>query len=240
MAEKQARSITPQHIAIIMDGNGKWAKKKLLPKIMGHRRGVEAAKDISRACKRLGVKYLTLYVFSHENWGRPSDEVEGVMNILRDYLKNNLEELQKEDVCLKFIGDLSMLPSDIKELADSVSKQTESNSFKLIFALSYGARQEIKNAALNFANDALSGKIVPTQDLFENYLYTSGIPDPDLLIRTGGEHRISNFLLYQISYAELYFTPTLWPDFKAQDLEKAVEEYSYRDRRYGERHNESL
>lgn len=232
-------SLIPKHIAIIMDGNGKWAKKWLLPKYVGHRKGAEAAKEIAQACKRLGVEYLTLYVFSSENWRRPQEEVDGVMGILRDYLQNYTSKLMEEGMRIEFIGDLSLLPADIKQMVDEVSEMTKNNKFRLIFALSYGSRDEIKKAVIDIAHDAIDGKIVPEQVNFADYLYTKSIPDPDLLIRTGGEYRISNFLLYQISYSELYFIDVLWPDFREANLIDAIKEYARRERRYGKRLNES-
>lgn len=225
----------PKHIAIIMDGNGKWSQQRLLPKIAGHRKGAEAARTIVKSCQELGVQYLTLYVFSTENWQRPAAEVNGVMDLLREYLKNDVEKLTRENVKIKFIGSRERLAPDILELMVKAETQTQDNEFHVILALGYGAREEIRTAALNFAQDVASGNIAAKEELFENYLFTKGIPDPDLLIRSGGECRISNYLLWQISYAELYFCDTLWPDFSEDDLITAITEYSHRERRYGAR-----
>jgi len=225
----------PRHIAVIMDGNGKWSQQRLLPKTAGHRKGAEAARTVVKACQKLGVQYLTLYVFSTENWQRPEEEINGVMDLLREYLKNDVKKLARENVKITFIGNRAKLAPDIQELMTKAEAQTRDNAFHVILALSYGAREEIRAAAVNFAKDVASGNVAAKEELFENYLFTNGLPDPDLLIRSGGECRISNYLLWQISYAELYFCDTLWPDFSEADLIQAITEYSRRERRYGAR-----
>lgn len=225
----------PKHIAIIMDGNSRWAKRNNKLRSSGHKKGAEVSKLIAESCQDLGVKYLTLYAFSSENWNRSKAEVTTLMNILRRYLKKDYKELVKRDIKLKFIGDLQKLPEDIQELIKEAESTSSSNSFTLIIALSYGSRDEIKQAAIRMAHDAIKSGRVADNDNLENYLYTKGLPDPDLFIRTSGEHRISNFLLWQLSYAELYFTDTLWPDFNKKELIKAIKEFSTRDRRFGAR-----
>lgn len=233
MPEIQSGLIIPRHIAVIMDGNGKWAAKRSLPKEVGHKKGAEAARDIVSSCQRLGVSYLTLYVFSSENWLRPQAEIDGLMGLLRQYLKQDVKKLVKENVRLRFIGNRTRLASDIREQMENAERQTKGNEFQVVLALSYGAREEIREAAVAFARDVAAGKIPAGGELFDGYMSTYGIPDPDLLIRTGGEYRISNFLLWQLSYSEFYFCDTLWPDFSEADLVKAISSYSQRERRYG-------
>ncbi len=226
----------PEHIAIIMDGNGRWASKRRLPKLAGHKKGANVANDIVAACQKLGVKYLTLYAFSTENWNRSASEVNDLMDLFRSYLSKDINELAKKDVSIKFIGNKSLLPADIQSMISEVEVSSQANNFKLILAISYGSREEIRNAAVKFAQDAIKQKIdlkKASPELFDQYLYTYGIPDPDLFIRTSGEYRISNFLLWQIAYAELYFTKVLWPDFNEAELKKAIEDFSTRERRYG-------
>jgi undecaprenyl diphosphate synthase len=221
-----------------MDGNGRWAKSHHLPKSAGHKKGAAAAKTICRACKKAGVKYLTLYAFSSENWLRPEDEVKDLMNLLRTYLKNDIAELTKENVKVRFIGNRSTLDSDLQKLMIDCEESSKDNDFTLILAISYGSRDEIRLAAVNLAQDALNKKVDLNKvdnNLFSSYLDTHEIPDPDLLIRTSGELRISNFLLWQCAYSELYFTNQLWPDFNEKSLESAIDEYSKRDRRFGGR-----
>ena len=221
----------PRHIAIVMDGNGRWADKYHMPKKMGHNKGAKVARQIVKDCKRLGVEYLTLYTFSSENWSRSDEEIKGVMDLLRKYLKSNTDEFAKDDIRVSFIGSRNRLDKDITELMDVVSEQTKGNSFNLVLAIDYGGRDEIKQAANNFAQDIKQDKVVN----FEDYLFTSKMPDPDLIIRTSGEKRLSNFLLWQSAYSEMHFTDTLWPDFTEIDLIKAIEDYSQRDRRFGGR-----
>lgn len=228
--------IIPKHIAIIMDGNGRWSKSKNLPKLAGHKKGADVAKETVLSCKKLGVKYVTLYAFSSENWNRPAGEVKHLMDLLRSYLKKDIKELIDNDVAVQFIGDRNKLDGDILELMRHVEKTSKLNQFKLVIALSYGSRDEIRSAALQFAKDMLAGKFSAENlkpQAFDGYLYTKDIPDPDLLIRTSGEHRLSNFLLWQLAYAELYFTSTYWPDFNEQELVKAIESFSNRNRRFG-------
>lgn len=226
-----------QHIAIIMDGNGRWAAKKSLPVVFGHKQGAKAAKKIIIACIKFGIPYLTLYTFSSENWNRDKQEVDGLMDLLRFYLSNELELLKKEQIRIRVIGDKSKLAKDVREQIEFCEEETKLNSkLCLQIALSYGAREEIVNAQKKLCEKVICGKIKVqevNEGIFINYLYTSGIPDPDLLIRTSGEYRISNFLLWQLAYAELYFTKTLWPDFNSTHLHKAIENYYKRERLYG-------
>lgn len=228
----------PRHIAIIMDGNGRWAAKRSLPKAMGHRAGVQAAEEICRHCKELGIQYLTLYAFSTENWGRPAAEVAALMDILREYLQGQAPKLVQEGARLLFIGEHSRLAVDIQEMMRKLEQESASNAFTLILAISYGSRDEIRAAAIEMlANCVATGKSVSDipPEYFDQFIQTTklGIPDPDLFIRTSGEQRLSNFLLWQLAYAELYFSLKAWPDFTKADLEQAVTEYINRERRYG-------
>ena len=227
----------PQHIAIIMDGNGRWAKKRGLPKIMGHKQGVDSVKNSVKACIKFGVKYLTLYAFSTENWLRPRKEIEGLFKLLENFLDSQFQIFHKNNVRLCIIGDREKIAPFLRKKIEQVEKDTKAyNSLVLNIALSYGAREEIVRAVKNISEDVKKGNVkTPDIDekLFSEYLYTKDCPDPDLLIRTSGEMRISNFLLWQISYAEFYVTPKLWPDFGEKDLKIAIEEYDKRDRRYG-------
>jgi len=227
----------PTHVAIIMDGNGRWAKARGLPRIAGHRAGAEAVRRTLTASVDLGIKYLTLFGFSSENWKRPVDEVSDLMGLLRHYIRGEIAELHRNGVRLRIIGDRAKLPNDIVGMIDNAETLTAANDrLNLAIALSYGGRAEIALAARRLAEDAAAGRIAPDaidEDAFAARLLTAGMPDPDLLIRTSGEQRISNFLLWQTAYAELVFTPTLWPDFAKSDLEKAVHDFHGRDRRYG-------
>jgi undecaprenyl diphosphate synthase len=227
----------PQHVAVIMDGNGRWAKKKGAMRIFGHRNAVQAVRDTTEGCAELGIKYLTLYAFSTENWNRPKDEVEGLMELLVNTLKQEIGTLMENQVKLKTIGDTSHLPAECqKNLAWAVDQTKNNSGLLLMLALSYSGRWEIIQAVKGVANDVKSGKIDPqsiNEGMFENYLQTSGIPDPELLIRTSGELRISNFLLWQIAYTELFITPTLWPDFRKENLYEAIWSYQQRERRFG-------
>lgn len=226
-----------EHIAVIMDGNGRWAQRKGLPRSVGHKKGAETVKEITRAAGELGVKYLTLYAFSTENWQRSEEEVSTLMGLLREYLKNDIKELQDNGVRIIFIGERSMLASDIVEQMKKVEEETvENNKLILCIALSYGSRHEIVNAAKKIAVLAKRGDIEPEDidiKMFSDMLYTKDIPDPDILIRTSGERRISNYLLWQLAYAEFFFTDTLWPDFSRKELEQIIKEYQTRERRYG-------
>ncbi|MDZ4677020.1 MAG: isoprenyl transferase [Oligoflexia bacterium] len=227
----------PQHLAIIMDGNGRWAKHRGRPRLFGHIRGSARVRDIVRECGRLGVKYLTLYAFSAENWGRPSDEVSILMRILQKYLVRERKTLMKNDVRLFAIGDLDSLPSHVRNaLYETIEITSQNKGLNLTFALSYGSRQELVSAIQKIAQDAKLGVINP-QDIQEQHinerLFTAQMPDPELIIRTSGEYRLSNFLMWQAAYSELYITDTLWPDFDEQELTKAFEEFGKRTRRFG-------
>jgi undecaprenyl diphosphate synthase len=232
-----AASGAPVHVAIIMDGNGRWAKARSLPRTAGHKRGADAVRRVVKAAPELGISYLTLFGFSSENWTRPEPEVKDLMGLLRLYLQSEIAELDKSGVRFRVIGDRNRLPVDTVALIEQAERQTASNTrLTLIIALSYGARQEIVLAARALAADAAAGKFAPA-DIDETKLsarlFTAGIPDPDLLIRTSGEQRISNFLLWQLAYTELVFTETLWPDFGYDHLAAAVATYKGRERRYG-------
>lgn len=226
-----------QHLAIIMDGNGRWASRKGLPRALGHKKGAEAVKEITRAAGDLGVKYLTLYAFSTENWQRDPKEVETLMGLLREYMKSDLKEIQENGVKIVFIGERQMLASDIVESMRKLEADTkDNNKMTLCIALSYGSRQEIVNAAQKIATLAKRGDITPEDidiKMFSDMLYTKDIPDPDLVIRTSGEKRVSNYLLWQIAYAEFFFSDVLWPDFNKQELEKIITDFNSRERRYG-------
>jgi undecaprenyl diphosphate synthase len=227
----------PKHIAVIMDGNGRWAKKKGAMRIFGHKNAVQAVKEVTEGCGELGIKYLTLYAFSTENWSRPKAEIDGLMELLVNTLKQEIKTLMDNQVKLITIGEISNLPIDCQKNLEWAIDQTKNNSgLKLVLALSYSGRWEIINAVKAIAKDVEQGKIKPDQineGFFENYLKTSGIPDPELLIRTSGELRVSNFLLWQIAYTELYITPTLWPDFRKTHLYEAIWSYQQRERRFG-------
>jgi undecaprenyl diphosphate synthase len=221
----------PKHIAIIMDGNGRWASERNLPRIIGHKVGSESVREIIRVCLELGIEYLTLYSFSTENWQRPKEEIEGLMELLKFLLKNEVDELNRNGVSIKAIGRLDHLPNDVKiELFKAIEKTKNNNKLKLYLALSYGGRQEILDAVNKIINSKLE---FVDEGTFRNFLYDPNLPDPDLLIRTSGEYRISNFLLWQISYSEFYFTKTLWPEFRREEFIKAIEDYSKRKRKFG-------
>jgi undecaprenyl diphosphate synthase len=228
-----------RHLAIIMDGNRRWAKKRGLPAIAGHRQGAKTLEQVCRDAKRLGIEYLTLYAFSTENWQRSKEEVDALMGLLREYLKNDLKELQENNARIVFIGERGMLAEDIVAKMNDIEKQTAGNTdFTLCLAISYGARQEILNAVKSAAQKLKSG-IISAEDIDERYfsglLYTKDIPDPDMLVRTSGEQRISNYLLWQIAYSELCFLDVLWPDFGRKELEMVIENYQNRERRYGKK-----
>jgi len=232
-----ARASLPQHVAVIMDGNGRWAKQRGLPRIEGHRQGAESARAIIRNAGELGIKYLTLYAFSAENWNRPKEEVDALMKYLVHYLKTETPELNKNNVRLEIIGQIWRLPDLVQDhLKKSIATLAKNNGLTLIMALSYGSRIEIVDAVRRLAEKVKSGQIEPadiTEKVISDHLWTRSIPDPDLLVRTIGEMRVSNFLLWQISYAELVITPTLWPDFRKPQLFSALEEYARRHRRFG-------
>ena len=226
-----------KHIAIIMDGNGRWAKKRGMPRTFGHKKGAENVVNITRAMKESGVKYLTLYAFSTENWQRSEDEVKALMDLLREYLDKEFKEIMDNNVKLVFIGERYMLSDDIREKIEYLEKTSKDNSdLTLCIALSYGSRHEIVNATKNIAKAYANREINLddiTFDLVSNNLYTKDIPDPDILIRTSGEQRISNYLLWQLAYTELFFTNTLWPDFNKDELMAIIEQFNNRERRYG-------
>lgn len=227
----------PRHIAIIMDGNGRWAKKRFLPRTAGHKEGVERVKEIVKACGSLGIEYLTLYAFSTENWARPKDEVDTLMKLLVEYLRKELDTLHKNNVKIIVLGNIDELPDlPKKEIIKAIEKTKNNEKLILNIALNYGSRDEIIQAVRNIILDVKCNKInieEINKENFNKYLYTRNQPDPDLLIRTSGEQRVSNFLLYQIAYSEFYFTNTLWPDFKEEHLYKAILEYQNRERRFG-------
>ena len=226
-----------QHIAIIMDGNGRWAKAKGKPRTAGHAKGAETLQKIAQTAADLGIKYLTVYAFSTENWQRPAEEVNYLMDLLRQYLKREFKEIQDRGVRIRFIGERAMLADDIIRQMEKIEADTSKNDkATLCIALSYGARQEIVAATKQLLQDVQSGKLAITDinvDAISDRLYTADIPDPDIIIRTGGEQRISNFLLWQAAYSELFFTPVYWPDFNADDLKAIIEQYNSRERRYG-------
>lgn len=227
----------PAHVAIIMDGNGRWARKRNLPRFMGHRAGSKSVRAATEAAAELGIKYLTLYAFSTENWKRPEKEVGFLMGLLNDHLEKELPTMMKNNIRLMTIGDISKLPAAPAAKLEDVKKKTEKNTgLRLVLALNYGGRAEITAAVRKIAAAVKRGKITAqsiTEKTISRNLYTKDIPDPDLLIRTSGEMRLSNFLLWQISYAEIYVTDVLWPDFRKKDLAAALEEYSRRERRFG-------
>ncbi|HEX4264092.1 MAG TPA: isoprenyl transferase [Verrucomicrobiae bacterium] len=233
----EAKANLPKHVAIIMDGNGRWAKQRHLPRVEGHRAGAESARVIIRTAGELGINYLTLYAFSAENWNRPKDEVDALMKYLIHYLKSETPELNKNNVRLEVIGQIYRLPENVQEhLRKSIATLSKNNGLTLVMALSYGSRIEIVEAVRNIAEKAKQGKLDPAdinEEVISQHLWTRNVPDPDLLIRTSGEMRISNFLLWQISYTELVVTQTFWPDFRKPQFFAALEEYTRRHRRFG-------
>lgn len=227
----------PKHIGIIMDGNGRWAKERNLPRTMGHKAGVETIRKILKECNRLGVRYLTLYAFSTENWKRPKDEVSALMSLLVEYLKNELRELHENDVVVNYVGNISKLPEAAQKALNDAKDRTKNNSgVQMNLALNYGGREEIVHGIREIVEAAASGRIRVediTEESFKDYLYTSGQPDPELIIRPSGELRLSNFLLYQGAYSELWFSSINWPDFNEEHLRSAIADYQKRDRRFG-------
>jgi undecaprenyl diphosphate synthase len=227
----------PQHIAIIMDGNGRWAQQRGLARLEGHRAGAETVRRIVTACGKLGIKYLTLYAFSTENWNRPKLEVNALMELLRSFIGKRLPELQKHDIRLNAIGSLERLPERVRSTLISAMEATKDNqTATLTLALSYGGRAEITATVQKLAREVQAGRLEPdeiTEELIASHLYTHDMPDPELIIRTSGEFRLSNFLLWQASYAEFWQTPTLWPDFSQADLQEAIAEFNRRNRRFG-------
>ena len=239
MKLRQQINITklPSHVAIIMDGNGRWARQRGLGRIFGHQQGVNALREVIEAAAELGIGYLTMYAFSTENWSRPDDEVNALMGIMVQSLNNETDTLIKNNIRLMIIGDIERLSEDVRNRLDETLKQTsECTGLNLVVGLSYSSRWEILNAVRKLSADVDSGVLKPveiTEENFEEYLSTKGIPDPELLIRTSGELRISNFLLWQIAYTELYFTEVLWPDFGKEDFYKAIIDFQKRERRFG-------
>jgi len=227
----------PRHIAIIMDGNGRWAKQHTIGRIRGHQKGAQAVRSTVRTCREIGIKYLTLFAFSVENWGRPSDEVEGLMSLLEEYLTKEVKELHEQGIKLTSIGEIDKLKPSVQEKLASAKEITANNDQMVLnLALSYGGQDEIIGAVKKIIQDSQNGKINSgdiNKEMFCKYLNTAWMPDPDLLIRTSGEYRISNFLLWQLAYTELYFTDILWPDFKKEDILKAIASYQKRERRFG-------
>lgn len=224
--------ILPQHIAIIMDGNGRWAKKRSLPRSAGHVAGAKTFKDIARYCNKIGIRYLTVYAFSTENWKRPKEEVDGIMNLLRDYLKD-ATNFKSENIKLNFIGDFSPLSEDIIRLIEKdEAESADATGLQVNIALNYGGRDELVHAVKKLMQSGKDADEITEEDISEA-IYTAGQPDPDLIIRPGGEYRLSNFLIWQAAYAEYWFTDVLWPDFSAKDLDRAIETFAGRNRRYG-------
>ena len=234
--DKDPRPV-PEHIAIIMDGNGRWAKKRLLPRTAGHAAGAETFRKIALYCREIGVKYLTVYAFSTENWKRPAEEVSKIMSLMHDYLVEAIRDMQKNHVRICFFGDLSALSPELRALAEEAKKESEVYvDSQVNMCINYGSRDEILRAARALAKTCRDTGADPdslTEELFSDELYSAGIPDPDLIIRPGGELRISNFLLWQAAYAEMYYTDVLWPDFDERELDRAVEAYRTRNRRFG-------
>ena len=231
------RAKLPTHIAIIMDGNGRWAKRHDLQRIEGHRQGAEAVRNVVKSCRKIGIRYLTLYAFSVENWKRPEDEVTALMRLLEDFLISQLPEMLKNNIRLGTIGNIDILPETVKSTLAAALERTSSNDGMVLnLALSYGSRDEIVDAVKRLLDDCKSGVVANdhiTKDMISSYLYTADMPDPDLLIRTSGEYRLSNFLLWQAAYTELYFTEILWPDFGEKDLVDVIVEFQKRERRFG-------
>ena len=226
----------PRHIAIIMDGNGRWAKKRGLPRTAGHAAGAESFRRIANYCRTLGVEYLTVYAFSTENWKRSADEVAGIMRLLRRYLEEALQDMEKNRVCFRFFGDLTKLSPELQKLCYDAENRSADYDVQVNFCLNYGGRDEIVRAAKNFAKDVAAGKYSSedlTEELLSQYLYSKDVPDPELIIRPSGELRTSNFLLWQSAYSEYVFMNVLWPDFSPEDLDTAIEEYHRRNRRFG-------
>ena len=232
MLKKNENRILPQHIAIIMDGNGRWAKKKGLPRTAGHISGAKTFKNIARYCNKIGLKYLTVYAFSTENWKRPADEVDGIMNLLRDYLKD-AENFKDENIRVRFIGDRTPLADDIKELmAKNENDSKNATGLTLYIAINYGGRDEIVKAVQKIVDSGIKADEINEQ-LISNMLYTCDCPDPDFIIRPSGEYRISNYLIWQSAYSEFWYSDILWPDFTEKHLEKAIADFNKRNRRFG-------
>ncbi len=236
-AGEQGGLVLPTHIGIIMDGNGRWAQKRFLPRSAGHRAGAQNFRTITRYCSKIGIKYLTVYAFSTENWSRPMEEVGALMRLFKEYLEEALRDFMDENIRVRFIGDVSAFPQELQELIREVEEASAPKTGMVLnLAMNYGGRAEIIRAAKAFAQDVAQGKVQPedlTEESFSRYLYTGGQPDPDLIIRPSGEERLSNFLLWQSAYAEFVYFDILWPDFKTKDLDEAIAIYSSRQRRFG-------
>ena len=235
--EGQAPIHLPVHIGIIMDGNGRWAQKRFLPRSAGHRAGAQNFRTITRYCSKIGIRYLTVYAFSTENWNRPSDEVGALLRLFKEYLEEALRDFMDENIRVSFIGDVSAFPAELRGLIQEVEEASACKTGMVLnLAMNYGGRAEITRAAKKVAQEAVSGSLRPeelTEERFAQYLYTGSQPDPDLIIRPSGEERLSNFLLWQSAYAEFVYFDILWPDFKTSDLDRAIEIYSSRQRRFG-------
>jgi len=230
--KKEETRVLPKHIAIIMDGNGRWAKKRSLPRTAGHVAGAKTFKKIARYCNKIGLEYLTVYAFSTENWKRPQSEVDGIMNLLRDYLKD-AENFKEENIKVRFIGNLEPLDDDIKALMKKDEEGSkDATGLNLNIAINYGGRDEITNAVKNIISSKINVEDITEQTISDN-LYTAGMPDPDFIIRPSGEYRLSNYLIWQSAYAEYWFSDILWPDFTPKHLEKAIDDYNHRNRRFG-------
>ncbi|MFH0843898.1 MAG: isoprenyl transferase [Pseudomonadota bacterium] len=227
----------PKHVAIIMDGNGRWAKKRAMNRIIGHEEGTESVREIVRTSRKIGISWLTLYAFSEENWKRPGYEIKGLMKILKRFLKSELDEMMENGIRFQTIGMTNKLPNDVKKsLSETIEKTSQNKGMVLTLALSYGGRQEISEAVRKIAKRIESGDMTSeeiNEGIISVFLQTAGMPDPDLLIRTSGEYRVSNFLLWQIAYSEIYITPTLWPEFRKKEYLTAIAEYQRRERRFG-------
>ena len=236
-AGRQEQTGLPRHVAVIMDGNGRWAQKRGLPRTAGHKAGAETFRRIATYCKNLGMEYLTVYAFSTENWKRPPAEVQAIMGLLDQYLHESIETMARDNIRLRFFGDVSVLSPKLRALIEETDEITRHiTGFQANICLNYGGRDEIVRAARAFARACAAGEANPeelTEEGFSRYLFSAGIPDPELLIRPGGEVRISNFLLWQCAYSEFYFTDVLWPDFSTEELDKAIAAYQSRDRRFG-------
>ena len=233
-AGEGARNL-PRHIAIILDGNGRWAKRRGLPRTAGHAAGAETFRRIATYCKDIGIDYLTVYAFSTENWKRPREEVEAIMGLLAKYLREAVDTMERDHIRLKILGDPSILPESLRGLiSETADISTHYEGFQANVCLNYGGRDEIVRAALRFAEDYKAGRAdTLTEESFSGYMFSAGIPDPDLIIRPGGEMRLSNFLMWESAYSELIFTDVLWPDFTSADIDSAIAEYNRRDRRFG-------
>ena len=227
--------LLPRHIAIILDGNGRWAKRRGLPRTAGHAAGAETFRRIATYCKDIGIDYLTVYAFSTENWKRPREEVDTIMGLLGKYLREAVDTMERDHIRLKILGDPEILPKNLRDLIDETADiSTHYEGFQANVCLNYGGRDEIVRAALRFAEDYKAGKAATlTEESFSNYMFSAGIPDPDLIIRPGGEMRLSNFLMWESAYSELIFTDVLWPDFTSGDIDAGIAEYQRRDRRFG-------